>query len=321
MAERRAVNKYYPPGWDPSQGLANSYVGQHPLRDRARKLNEGILIVRFELPFGIWCGGCNSMLATGLRFNAEKKKVGNYYSTPIWSFRMKCRECGHWFEIRTNPKEAAYDVVDGARKKAEPEEDIVDLSCTDKQDNQGSLLHELETAKEQKRRTAQQILRLSSLQEASRKQWKDPDQANANLRKIFRVGRKIREENQRQSEEIQSRTGINVPILPASAEDSVNAAHVQFGKHGHSTKRIAKEITGRPLFAKTAKLQKTNLKTKLALRHLSNNDPFTSQSAEHCLAIPDFGVRRCSKSTPSTNGLDELALTYADMDSSSSDSS
>ncbi|KAI9482097.1 CWC16 protein [Coemansia mojavensis] len=187
MAERRAVNKYYPPDWDPSYGSANSYVGQHPLRDRARKLNEGILIVRFELPFSIWCGGCNSMLATGLRFNAEKKKVDSYYSTPIWSFRMKCCECGHWFEIRTNPKETTYDVADGARKKAEPEADIVDLSYVDEQDNQDSLLHELETAKKQKQKTVQQIQRLNSLQEASEKQWKDPDQANANLRKIFRV--------------------------------------------------------------------------------------------------------------------------------------
>ncbi|KAJ2849399.1 Protein saf4 [Coemansia brasiliensis] len=297
MAERRAVNKYYPPDWDPSHGSANAYVGQHPLRDRARKLNEGILIVRFELPFSIWCGGCNSMLATGLRFNAEKKKIGNYYSTPIWSFRMKCRECGHWFEIHTNPKETTYDVADGARKKAESEDDIVDLSCIEEQDNQGSLLHELEAAKEHKQKAAQQIQRLNTLQ----------------------VGRKIREENQRQSDEIQSRTGINIPILPASAEDSANAAHVQFGETGNVTKRIAKEVAGRPLFAKAAKLQKPNLKTKLALRHLSNNDPFTSQSTEHRLSIPDLGIKRCSKSTFPTNGLDELALTYANMDSSSSD--
>ncbi|KAJ2355817.1 Protein saf4 [Coemansia sp. RSA 2618] len=172
MAERKATNKYYPPDWDPSHGSANAYVGQHPLRDRARKLNEGILIVRFELPFSIWCGGCNSLLATGLRFNAEKKKIGKYYTTPIWSFRMKCRECGHWFEIHTNPKESAYKVASGARKKAEPEisslddgptDDIVDLSRVDDDSGKHSLLHELEASEARKRRSVQAIERLGTI--------------------------------------------------------------------------------------------------------------------------------------------------------------
>jgi hypothetical protein len=30
-------------------------TGQHPLRDRARKLDQGILIIRFEMPFNCWC--------------------------------------------------------------------------------------------------------------------------------------------------------------------------------------------------------------------------------------------------------------------------
>ena len=40
----------------------------------------------------------------GVRYNAEKKKVGMYYSTPIYSFRCKCHLCDGWFEIQTDPK-------------------------------------------------------------------------------------------------------------------------------------------------------------------------------------------------------------------------
>jgi hypothetical protein len=35
------------------------------------------------MPYNIWCGGCQSMIAKGVRFNAEKKQVGNYYSTKV----------------------------------------------------------------------------------------------------------------------------------------------------------------------------------------------------------------------------------------------
>lgn len=64
-------NKYYPPDYDPDNHKSlNSYrgdvqsnnlrlvshdsPGKHALGDRARKIDKGILITRFELPFNIW---------------------------------------------------------------------------------------------------------------------------------------------------------------------------------------------------------------------------------------------------------------------------
>lgn len=97
-------------------------TGKHALGDRARKLDQGILITRFELPFNIWwyglsgtinirpahprynSGTCNNHIGMGVRYNAEKKKIGAYFSTPIFSFRCKCHLCDGWFEIQTDPK-------------------------------------------------------------------------------------------------------------------------------------------------------------------------------------------------------------------------
>lgn len=49
-------------------------------------------------------GTCDSHIGMGVRYNAEKKKIGSYYSTPIFSFRCKCHLCSGWFEIQTDPK-------------------------------------------------------------------------------------------------------------------------------------------------------------------------------------------------------------------------
>ena len=90
MGERKGQNKYYPPDYDPKVGGLNKFLGTHALRERARKLHLGILIIRFEMPYNIWCEGCGNHVGMGVRYNAEKKKVGMYYTTPIYQFRMKC---------------------------------------------------------------------------------------------------------------------------------------------------------------------------------------------------------------------------------------
>ncbi len=62
--------------YDPKKGSLNSQLGQHPLRERARKLkSEGILVIRFEMPFNVWCLHCKAHIGKGVRYNAEKKQV------------------------------------------------------------------------------------------------------------------------------------------------------------------------------------------------------------------------------------------------------
>ena len=108
-----------------AKGSVNKRVGQHPLRERAKKIHLGILVIRFEMPFNVWCEGCGSHIGKGVRYNAEKKKVGNYYSTPVYSFTMKCHLCPQQFVIETDPKNCDYRMVSGVRRKNEawePEE-------------------------------------------------------------------------------------------------------------------------------------------------------------------------------------------------------
>lgn len=103
MGERKGQNHYYPPDYDPKVGGLNKFLGTHALRERARKLHLGILIIRFEMPYNIWCEGCKNHIGMGVRYNAEKTKIGMYYTTPVYQFRMKCHLCDNHFEIKTDP--------------------------------------------------------------------------------------------------------------------------------------------------------------------------------------------------------------------------
>lgn len=93
------------------------FRGQHPLRERAKKLDQGILTIRFEMPFNVWCGSCTHSIGKGVRFNAEKKQIGMYYSTRIWSFSMRCPICSNKIEVETDPKNTEYVIRTGARRK------------------------------------------------------------------------------------------------------------------------------------------------------------------------------------------------------------
>lgn len=119
MTDRKQLNKYYPPDFDPSKGSLNTQLGQHHLRQRANRLSEGILVVRFELPYNGWCLTCGCHIGKGVRFNADKQQVGMYFTTKIWQFTMTCHQCKGKMVVRTDPKTSQYIMHEGIRGKVE----------------------------------------------------------------------------------------------------------------------------------------------------------------------------------------------------------
>ncbi|XP_044488086.1 coiled-coil domain-containing protein 130-like [Mangifera indica] len=228
LAAARADNFYYPPEWTPNQGSLNKFHGQHALRERARKIDQGILIIRFEMPFNIWCGGCNSMIAKGVRFNAEKKQVGNYYSTKIWSFSMKSACCKHQIVIQTDPKNCEYVIISGAQRKIE-EFDVEDaetfeLPADEERGKLSDPFYRLEHQEQdlQKKKQAEPVL--VSLQRVSDARHSDDYALNKALRA------KLRSQKRRVAEEeVSSRKlGLGLRLLPKSEEDTAAAANVRF---------------------------------------------------------------------------------------------
>ncbi|KOM46275.1 hypothetical protein LR48_Vigan06g158100 [Vigna angularis] len=228
LAAARADNFYYPPEWEPSQGSLNKFHGQHALRERARKLDQGILIIRFEMPYNIWCGGCNSMIAKGVRFNAEKKQVGNYYSTKIWSFSMKSACCKHEIVIQTDPKNCEYVIISGAQKKTEDydieDAETFELPADEERGKLADPFYRLEHQEEDLKKKKESEPVLVRLQRQSDNRHSDDYALNKTLRARLRSQKKRVAEEENASKKI----GLGIRLLPATEEDSATAKRVKF---------------------------------------------------------------------------------------------
>ncbi|KAG5651517.1 hypothetical protein H0H81_008354 [Sphagnurus paluster] len=171
----------------------------------------------------------------GVRYNAEKKKIGNYYSTPIFSFRCKCHLCDGWFEIQTDPKAShpnntRYVVVSGARQKDEdwnPEENggfaihVLIVS----QDTEGATAPVDPLAALEKTTDAQnhlknvQVPRLESLQSVSEHYNADPYTLSTKVRKRFREVKKVEQRQQRADDHIKGRYGLPASLTLIKEDD------------------------------------------------------------------------------------------------------
>ena len=209
------------------------------------------------MPFAIWCTTCPkpTIIGQGVRFNAEKKKVGNYYSTPIFSFRMKHTACGGWIEIRTDPKTTAYVVTEGAKKRDTGDDKLRDGEIIIKTDEERERLQNdafaaLEGKVEDKRQAVADRTRLEELLRVQDKDWDDPYAASKKLRRTFRADRKAREKNEEVEENLKGRMSLGIDLLEETEEDRRRAALVEFGDFGGNSAIIKAET--RPLFENAA---------------------------------------------------------------------
>ncbi|MCJ1436026.1 hypothetical protein MMC27_005404 [Xylographa pallens] len=208
------------------------------------------------MPYPIWCTTCPkpTIIGQGVRFNAEKKKVGNYYSTPIFSFRMKHTACGGWIEIRTDPKNTAYVVTEGAKKRDTGDDkvhegEIVLRTDEERERLQNDAFAALEVKVGDKRQAATDKGRIEELLEAGDKAWDDPYAASRRLRKSFRVERKVREKNLALTEGLKDRMSLGIELLPETEEDRRRAGFVEFGDLGAAGSEVAViNARAKPLF-------------------------------------------------------------------------
>ncbi|KNA13668.1 hypothetical protein SOVF_114600 [Spinacia oleracea] len=92
MGERKVLNKYYAPDFDPMLGMS------------------------------IRCSSCGNYINKGTKFNSRKEDVigETYLGIQVFRFYFKCTKCSAELVIKTDPKNSDYVVEAGATRNFEP---------------------------------------------------------------------------------------------------------------------------------------------------------------------------------------------------------
>ncbi|EFE38143.1 DUF455 domain protein [Trichophyton verrucosum HKI 0517] len=234
------------------------------------------------MPFPIWCSTCQPaesvIIGQGVRFNALKKKVGNYYSTPIYSFRMKHSVCGGWIEIRTDPQHTEYVVTEGARRKVTADigkgeyeetstgagEIRVRMPGNEGENETTDPFAALEGKIADKNKYMTEKMRMDELLKRQDRDWEDPYENSKKLRRAFREDRKKREATQSETEAIKEKYSLGVDLLDETEGDRVRAGVVEFGQESDpgSSLTLPSNLRTKPLFEDTSTQHKQIITSK-----------------------------------------------------------
>nr|XP_056718887.1 probable splicing factor YJU2B [Euleptes europaea] len=207
------------------------------------------------MPYNIWCDGCQNHIGMGVRYNAEKKKVGNYYTTPIYRFRMKCHLCPNHIEMQTDPANCDYVIVSGARRKeerwdVEANEQIVATAHEEKQKLEMDAMYRLEHGSKDQGKLQRAIPTLQNIQEAQ-SAWKDDFALNSLLRQKFREEKKVLQEEEKKDLALQSKASLSIPLVRETEEDRRLATLLKYqslGSYEDKQKQKRSAIADRPWF-------------------------------------------------------------------------
>nr|SVE73888.1 EOG090X0G3U [Daphnia atkinsoni] len=137
MSERKVLNKYYPPDFDPSK------------IPRVRQSKNRQFTVRLMAPFNMKCNTCGEYIYKGKKFNARKEDVENenYLGIRIYRFYIKCTRCLSEISFKTDPESTDYVVEAGATRN------FMALKLAEEQ-----AVREMEAEKEEERTNPMKLL-------------------------------------------------------------------------------------------------------------------------------------------------------------------
>lgn len=180
---------------------------------------------------------------------------------------MKHTACGGWWEIRTDPQNSAYVVVEGAKKRdygpedkgPEAEGDLKFLTEEEREKRRTDAFAGFEGKMEEKGLARKNKERVEELYEKS-EVWRDPYDVNARLRRDFRVKRKVWKKEERHREGMQEKFSLGMDIVDETEADRMRARLIDFGTS--QSNDDGEELSWKPLFAEKDGTQAIEMASK-----------------------------------------------------------
>lgn len=224
------------------------------------------MIVRFEMPVNVWCEGCHEHIARGVRYNAEKKKCGTYFSSDVFEFQMNCHLCGQRFIIKTDPQNRDYEFVSGLRRKVETF-DVKDIGTREFDEKEQALMRtdairSLENKEEDALNFQKAVPALDGIKSIQDRLYQDEDSLNRTVRDKLRGMRKAEERRENRAKA----AGLGIHLLPTSKSDIKASRSVLFHK------KTKAEVD--------AKLREINAKTGSIF---GESDPLRDHTIRQCI--------------------------------------
>lgn len=253
MSERKVLNKYYPPDFDPSK------------IPRARCPRNRQFTVRLMVPCNIKCYTCGEYIAKGKKFNARKEDVENmtYLGVRIYRFYIKCPGCLAEISFRTDPESTDYIIEAGAHRNFQAlklaEEQAAREEREAKEEIESNPMLLLENRTQQSQYEMEVLESLEDLREMNdRHAGIDPGK----IAEKFETERKISQEQMEELERLAALKALGYEMVEGEMVKRINPEHLEDEKPAKKIKterEVSQATLGLP-----ADKSKMSMKSKLA---------------------------------------------------------
>ncbi|KAI5967249.1 cwf16 [Candida margitis] len=253
MSERKAINKYYPPDYDPSKVV------------KKKKNPNQTIKIRMMAPYSMRCLRCNEYIAERRSFNARKEVTPErYLNIKIVRFYITCPGCNNTITFKTNPAEAGYTPEEGAVRNFEPSKK------KRKQESEDDLLKRLQSEEEEDKK-----YQLLMKKRKNNPFWKESDETGGDVMEKFE---KRLIEQQRQQELTAELEAIQQQVDESNSRDDDEVLSKLLAEEKESEENKSGASKGTPL--STTPLTPLKIPSKIIIRKKNNALPNLDYSSD-----------------------------------------